>query len=69
MPKYGFCSASASAGYLPFASSAIDRIAGVRTIQHPPGAGTPVKKCFQYGCVGCSSIVLNRARRKQSHIA
>ena len=34
-----------------------------------PGAGTPVKKCVQYGAVSCSSIVLKRASRKQSHIA
>ena len=46
-------------------SSESARRSGVRTIQHPPGAGTPRKKCFQYGRVGCSS---NRARRNASHM-
>jgi len=68
-PVHGFCRTVAKAGDRPFASSATERIAGVRTIQQPPGAGTPVKKCVQYGAVSCSSIVLKRASRKQSHIA
>lgn len=61
IPKYG--------DGLHLRSSASATIAGVSTIQHPPGAGTPVKKCRQYGAVSRSSIVLNLASRKQSHIA
>ena len=65
-----FASASTHGSALRFSSGASSsRMYGVSTIQQPPGAGTPVKKCFQYGIGACSSIVLKRARRKQSHIA
>ena len=68
MPRYGERSASHTfAGTQPEHWTL--RMTGVSTIQHPPGAGMPVKYFFQYGRGSCSSIVLKRARRKQSHIA
>ena len=52
----------------------VENVAGIRRCTPDevvllPGAGTPRKKFFQYGMVGCSSIVLKRARRKASQSA
>ena len=69
MPNQGFWKALLISGAVSLTVKDRARIAGVSTIQQPPGAGTPRKKFFQYGMVGCSSIVLKRARRKASQSA
>ena len=46
IPKTGDCRNAALRATSPPPRD-IDSTAGVSTIQHPPGAGTPVKKFFQ----------------------
>ena len=47
MPNHGFWRVLLTSGAVSLAVKASARMTGVRTIQQPPGAGTPRKKFFQ----------------------